>query len=64
MEATIVIDKEKSIWNILETVCDPEIPVLSIIDLGIIRAVAFNEASNMVEITITPTYTGLSLIHI
>jgi ring-1,2-phenylacetyl-CoA epoxidase subunit PaaD len=58
MEATIVIDKEKSIWNILETVCDPEIPVLSILDLGIIRAVAFNEASNMVELTITPTYTG------
>jgi ring-1,2-phenylacetyl-CoA epoxidase subunit PaaD len=58
MEATIVIDKEKSIWNILETVCDPEIPVLSIIDLGIIRAVTFNEAINMVELTITPTYTG------
>ncbi len=58
MERSLVIDKEKSIWNILETVCDPEIPVLSIIDLGIIRGVAFNESSNMVELTITPTYTG------
>ncbi|MEY2901609.1 MAG: phenylacetate-CoA oxygenase subunit PaaJ [Bacteroidota bacterium] len=62
METTKVIDKEKSIWNILETVCDPEIPVLSIIDLGIIRAVAFNEATNMVELTITPTYTGCPAI--
>lgn len=58
MEASLVIEKEKQIWNILETVCDPEIPVLSIIDLGIVRAVQFNEASKMVELTITPTYTG------
>jgi ring-1,2-phenylacetyl-CoA epoxidase subunit PaaD len=58
METTLVIDKEKNIWNILETVCDPEIPVLSIIDLGIVRAVQFHETSDTVALTITPTYTG------
>ncbi len=58
MESTLVIDKEKSIWDILETVCDPEIPVLTIIDLGIVRAVRFDEASSLVTVTITPTYTG------
>lgn len=58
METTLVIDKEKNIWNILETVCDPEIPVLSIIDLGIVRAVQLHEASDTVALTITPTYTG------
>ena len=35
-------DTEKRIWEILETVCDPEIPVLSIIDMGIVRDVKLN----------------------
>ena len=48
-------NKIKHIWQILETVCDPEVPVLSILDLGIVRKVEINED---VEITITPTYTG------
>lgn len=58
MESTKVIDKEKSIWNILETVCDPEIPVLTIVDLGIVRAIAFDQDASLVTVTITPTYTG------
>ncbi len=45
----------KQIWGILETVCDPEIPVLSICDLGIVRDVVINEK---IEVIITPTYTG------
>jgi ring-1,2-phenylacetyl-CoA epoxidase subunit PaaD len=37
-------------------VSDPEIPVLTIADLGILRGVAL--AGDTVEVTITPTYTG------
>lgn len=47
---------QKKIWSILETVCDPEVPVLTIIDLGIVRDVKIND--DAVEIMITPTYTG------
>lgn len=47
---------EKKIWQILETVCDPEVPVLSIIDLGIVRHV--KTAAEQIEIVITPTYSG------
>ena len=47
---------EKKIWKILEEVYDPEIPVLSVIDLGIIREV--NADIDPIEITITPTYSG------
>ena len=47
---------EKSIWEILETVCDPEVPVLSILDLGIVRDIKLTEEE--VEIIITPTYSG------
>ncbi len=44
------------ILGILESVCDPEIPVLTIIDLGIVRGVNIDEAG--VEVVITPTYSG------
>jgi ring-1,2-phenylacetyl-CoA epoxidase subunit PaaD len=47
--------KEK-ILSILETVTDPEVPVLSVIDLGIIREVT--EQDGNVDIIITPTYSG------
>lgn len=40
----------------LETVSDPEIPVLSVIDMGIVRDVTVN--NDAIEIVITPTYTG------
>jgi ring-1,2-phenylacetyl-CoA epoxidase subunit PaaD len=44
------------IWSLLKEVNDPEVPVLSVIDLGIIRDVKLH--SDEVEIIITPTYTG------
>ena len=47
---------EALIWTYLEEVSDPEIPVLSIVDLGIVRSVKL--ANEKVEITITPTYSG------
>lgn len=47
---------DAEIWSILNTVLDPEIPVLSVVDLGIVRNVS-NE-DNVANITITPTYTG------
>lgn len=46
----------QNIWELLEQVPDPEIPVLSVIDLGVVRKV--EEAENKVVVTITPTYTG------
>jgi ring-1,2-phenylacetyl-CoA epoxidase subunit PaaD len=44
-------------WDIAATVVDPEIPVLSIEDLGILRNVEVGE-SGKVTVTITPTYSG------
>ncbi len=40
------------LWAVLHRVPDPEIPVLSVVDLGIVRAVTSE------RVTITPTYTG------
>lgn len=44
------------IHEVLETVPDPEIPVVSIVDLGIVRDVVWENGQAVV--TITPTYTG------
>jgi ring-1,2-phenylacetyl-CoA epoxidase subunit PaaD len=49
----ILTDK---IWSILKEVNDPEVPVLSVIDLGVVRDVKLN--NDEVEVIITPTYTG------
>jgi ring-1,2-phenylacetyl-CoA epoxidase subunit PaaD len=44
------------VWSILETVTDPEVPALTITDLGIVRDIQIN--GEELEIIITPTYTG------
>jgi ring-1,2-phenylacetyl-CoA epoxidase subunit PaaD len=48
------------IWSILEEVCDPEVPVLSVNDLGIIRDVKLISTNDEegIEVVITPTYSG------
>jgi ring-1,2-phenylacetyl-CoA epoxidase subunit PaaD len=46
----------EQVWNWLYEVADPEIPVLSIIDLGVVRDVNLEEGRCLV--TITPTYSG------
>lgn len=48
---------EKQLWELLEHVSDPEVPVLTIVDLGIVRKVDVSP-NGQVEITITPTYSG------
>ncbi len=45
-----------TVKEILSKVCDPEIPVLTIDDLGIIRDII--EQDDQVEVVITPTYSG------
>ena len=44
-------------WAVLESVEDPEIPVLSIVDLGIVRRVEV-PAGAPVRVALTPTYSG------
>lgn len=50
-------DIESRIWRVLESVPDPEIPVLSIVDLGIVRNVRCDEEHGII-VGLTPTYSG------
>jgi ring-1,2-phenylacetyl-CoA epoxidase subunit PaaD len=51
-----VVISENEIWNVLKEVKDPEVPVLSVVDLGIVRSV--KTSGNHIDISITPTYSG------
>ena len=50
-------EKEK-ILSLLNSVPDPEVPVLNVADLGIIRDIDIISADKSVEVIITPTYSG------
>lgn len=56
MTATLVKSLAQRAWELLETIPDPEIPVVSIRELGILREI--NERDGQLEIVITPTYSG------
>lgn len=50
------LDLKQRAWDAAATVVDPEIPVLTIADLGVLRDVTVTETG--VEVAITPTYSG------
>lgn len=47
---------EERVWRALRSVMDPEIPVLSVVELGIVRYVRFQ--GGRLRVGITPTYSG------
>jgi ring-1,2-phenylacetyl-CoA epoxidase subunit PaaD len=49
-------EKRQRAWDAAASVVDPEIPVLTIVDLGVLREVTVT--ADGVEVAITPTYTG------
>ncbi len=54
-------DRERRVWDVLESVPDPEIPVLSVVDLGIVRHVRWvtgSDGQSKLHVGITPTYSG------
>lgn len=47
----------EQVWALMEEVFDPEVPVLTIVDLGVVRDIEHLENDGW-KITITPTYSG------
>ena len=50
------VPSREELFEILDTVKDPEVPVLSVVELGIVREATADE--NGAVVTITPTYSG------
>jgi ring-1,2-phenylacetyl-CoA epoxidase subunit PaaD len=55
-DTSVITSEEEKLWYFLQEVKDPEVPVLSILDLGIVRNLSVEDGN--VLITITPTYSG------
>jgi len=53
---TRALPSRDELFEILDQVKDPEVPVVSVVELGIVRDVVASDAG--VEVTITPTYSG------
>jgi ring-1,2-phenylacetyl-CoA epoxidase subunit PaaD len=49
--------RDAAVWRVLEGVLDPEIPVLSIVELGIVRH-AHRAPDGQLHVGLTPTYSG------
>jgi ring-1,2-phenylacetyl-CoA epoxidase subunit PaaD len=56
----------EQVWAWLREVEDPEIPVISIVDLGIVRDVQWEDGDMGTEcvVTLTPTYSGCPATHV
>lgn len=53
---------EQRVWTALEAVMDPEIPVLSLLEMGIIRKVELQ--GDAATVTITPTFSGCPALRV
>ncbi|WP_030146540.1 1,2-phenylacetyl-CoA epoxidase subunit PaaD [Terrabacter tumescens] len=53
-----VVTAESAVAQAISRIPDPEVPVISIADLGILRAVDVDEQAHTVTVTVTPTYSG------
>lgn len=51
-------DPSRRAWRVAAAVVDPEIPTLTIEDLGVLRAVDVDATGRAVRVAITPTYSG------
>lgn len=58
MSALVDSGPGSAVAEAIAQIPDPEVPVISIADLGILRDVAVDEAGRSVVVTITPTYSG------
>lgn len=51
-------------WEALRGVKDPEIPVLDVVELGVVRDVRAEGGAGPVEVTITPTFSACPAMHV
>lgn len=57
VESTILPPSVERIWDLMKEINDPEIPVISIVDLGIVRNIQVPTPGQVI-VDITPTYSG------
>jgi ring-1,2-phenylacetyl-CoA epoxidase subunit PaaD len=59
MSAATAMPSLPTLWRVLESVPDPEIPVVSVVELGIVRSLDWDAADpSTLVVCVTPTYSG------
>jgi ring-1,2-phenylacetyl-CoA epoxidase subunit PaaD len=54
--SALALTRAERVWGVLATVLDPEVPAVSVRDLGIVRDVIDHD--DVLEVVLTPTYSG------
>lgn len=57
-EVVKVVLDEQAVWEALRDVPDPELPAISVVDMGIVRRVVVDAVNSSVQVDITPTFAG------
>jgi ring-1,2-phenylacetyl-CoA epoxidase subunit PaaD len=53
----------EQVWEALQTIVDPEIPVVSLVEMGIIQDVSRLQ-DGLLQVVITPTFSGCPALHV
>jgi len=56
-DITTTLD-EQQVWEVLKDVPDPELPAISVVDMGIVRRIQVNAETSSIQVDITPTFAG------
>jgi ring-1,2-phenylacetyl-CoA epoxidase subunit PaaD len=62
MSATAAVELERRVWDALAEVPDPEIPVVSVVDLGIVRSV--EAGPERIRVEMLPTFVGCPALEV
>lgn len=53
---------EQQVWEALKEVPDPELPAISVVDMGIVRRIQVDPDTSSIDVDITPTFAGCPAI--
>ncbi len=56
--------RERRVWEVLAEIPDPEIPAISVVDLGVIGGFAFSEDGRSLNVELLPTFVGCPAIEV
>ncbi len=57
-EVSALLLDEQHVWEALKDVPDPELPAISVVDMGIVRRIQVDTATSSIQVDITPTFAG------
>lgn len=55
---------EQELFDLLNEIPDPEVPAISIVELGVVRRITIDPSNQSVVVTMTPTYSGCPALEV